>query len=257
MKTIAIPEANLVVSRLSFGTASLHHLPFSSGRRALLAAAWDAGFTHFDTSPYYGFGIAEHELGRFLKAARREATVATKVGLYAPGGRTSGTLAAWGRKAVGKAFPSISRAVVDWSVARATASLHESLNVLGRDHVDIVFLHEPAPGLLDADEFLRWCTKQKEAGKIKHWGLAGEWPRFSTWTRHPLAEIVQTRDLDAAALRAAGREPQFTYGALSSAPRGASVAEALRAALARNPRGSLVVSTRKIGRLKALAEAAD
>jgi len=54
-----LPGTGLSVSRLSFGTATLHHHPTTAKRQAFLAAALDHGFTHFDTSPYYGFGMSE------------------------------------------------------------------------------------------------------------------------------------------------------------------------------------------------------
>ena len=77
---------------------------------------------------------------------------------------------------------------------------------------------------------------------------------------HPLAMIVQTRD--SAALRQADfvldcqRTLQFTYGYRSSQMMGAgskSYLELLRAALARNQTGSVIVSSRKASRVAQLA----
>ena len=51
----------------------------------LLEAAVAHGFTHFDTAPIYGFGLSERDLAPLL-AAEPNLTVATKVGLYPPGG---------------------------------------------------------------------------------------------------------------------------------------------------------------------------
>src|SRR5262245_50530975 len=70
MKRVQLPGTEIVMSRLSFGTSRLHHVPSGKHRQSLLAAAFDAGFTHFDTAPLYGFGLAESDLGGFLKARR-------------------------------------------------------------------------------------------------------------------------------------------------------------------------------------------
>jgi aryl-alcohol dehydrogenase-like predicted oxidoreductase len=256
VKRLALPGTELVVSRLAFGTASLHHLPTSRGRQVLLAEAVALGFSHFDTSPYYGFGVAEHELGAFLRRCGEAITVASKVGLYPPGGRRASAVVAWGRKAGGRWLPALSRVVVDWSIGAAEKSLEQSLRALRRDRMDVVFLHEPAPGLLDADEFLAWLTQQKRAGKIRHWGVAGPMDLFAAWATGALTEILQVRDADIPSVLRAGREPQLTYGALAAAREGAAVSETIRAALERNPHGSLVVSTRRMEHLRELARAA-
>ncbi|HEY8154699.1 MAG TPA: aldo/keto reductase [Myxococcota bacterium] len=256
MKRRALPGTELLVSRLCFGTGSLHHLPTPGRRQALLAEAAELGFSHFDASPYYGFGVAEHELGVFLRGRGEVITVASKVGLYPPGQRSASALLAWSRKAAGRWIPALSRVVVDWSVSAAEKSLARSLRALGRDCVDVLFLHEPAPGLLEAEEFLSWLARQRRSGRIRHWGLAGPLGLFSAWTSHALAEILQVQDSDVPNLVRAGREPQLSYGALSLARGGPSVADAIRAALERNPNGSLVVSTRKPEHLRELARAA-
>src|SRR6266513_547691 len=99
MRHVSLPGTEINVSRLSFGTASLHHLRTSRRRQDLLAAAFDHGFTHFDTAPYYGFGIAEEELGRFLIGRRTEVTITTKVGLYPPADAYPNIASVWIRKA--------------------------------------------------------------------------------------------------------------------------------------------------------------
>jgi aryl-alcohol dehydrogenase-like predicted oxidoreductase len=258
MNRVIVPGTKLCVSRLAFGTASLHHLPTTRMRQALLAAAADLGFSHFDTSPYYGFGIAEIELGRSLCRGRNETTIASKVGLYPPAAASSNPVTVWARKAVGKVIPSLSRAVVDWSVKAAEKSLTQTLRTLRRDQADLLFLHEPAPGLLSASEFLEWLGRQRQAGKVRFWGLAGPLHRFRTWIGHPLAEVIQVPDGDDVLMLAnAGREPQFTYGALSAAVPALSGAAAIRAALTKNQHGAIVVSSRNTAHLRELVAAVE
>src|SRR5580658_3555295 len=48
---------------------------------ATINAGWDAGVRYYDTSPWYGLGLAEHRLGTFLhKQTRSEYVLSSKVG---------------------------------------------------------------------------------------------------------------------------------------------------------------------------------
>jgi aryl-alcohol dehydrogenase-like predicted oxidoreductase len=254
------------VSRLSFGTASLHHLPTSRRRQDLLAAAFDNGLTHFDSSPYYGFGIAEEELCRFLRGRRGRVTVTTKVGVYSPGGLHPNTFSVGIRKIAGKVWPAFSKPRVDWSVGTATKSLVTSLRRLGIDQIDLLLLHEPISGGLQSDIFLHWLKEEQRKGRIRAWGLAGQADYMDTWLsiNHPLGMVLQVRDSldrkEADVVRNRGRQWQFTYGYLSSSPRlpdKPQTTEILEKALQRNTTGSIVVSTRKVARVSELAAVAE
>lgn len=69
---------------ISMGCAPLAglHAPVADNVAAeTLNAAWDAGIRFFDTSPWYGRGLSELRLGRFLREQpRNEFTLSTKVG---------------------------------------------------------------------------------------------------------------------------------------------------------------------------------
>jgi aryl-alcohol dehydrogenase-like predicted oxidoreductase len=266
MRGVTLQGTDINVSRLSFGTASLHHLATSRRRQDLLAAAFDHGFSHFDTAPYYGFGIAEKELGRFLRGRRGGITITTKIGLYPPGGSRPSTFSVGIRKTVGKVLPVYSRPVVDWSIAAASKSLEKSLCRLRTDHIDLLLLHEPISGALPSDMFLEWLRDEQYRGRIRAWGLAGEADCMDSWLSidHPLGMVLQVRDSldrkEADFVRSRRRELQITYGYLSSSPRLSGVQKAteiLERALWRNVHGSIIVSTRKISRLSELAEVAQ
>jgi len=265
MPTIRIPATTLDVSRLSFGTASLHHLFQAKQRHALLQAAADAGFTHFDTSPLYGFGLAEQTLGELPPALLQGLTIASKVGLYGPSGAGAGVPEILLRKIAGKALPSLNRAVVHWSLERAQQSLKNSLRRLRRGWLDILFLHEPVLALIATDEWQRWLESLVQAGTIRHYGIAGEAPLIAAMLQSApaLAPVIQVRDsLDqrqADVLQQHARALQFTYGYLA-ATHGTHATDGnalLRQALQRNVSGSIVVSTRRIERVAALARAAE
>ncbi len=266
MQYSTIENTDIRVPRISFGTASLHHLFGAGQRQRLLEAAAAAGISHFDTSPYYGYGLAESDLGNFMRGRRGLFTVTTKVGLYPPGGAAHGALGVWVRKAAGKIHPRLSAPEVDWRVGRAAASLNASLKRLKTDYVDFLFLHEPDIGLLNADEFLGWLEAERSSGKIRHWGLAGLPALLEPWlrNRHPLALVLQTKDdlvgKTADFVLDGGRKLQFTYGYLSSRPAGSpgeAAADVICDALLRNTQGSVLVSTRspeRIGQLARLAQ---
>jgi len=262
MPTIRIPATTLDVSRLSFGTASLHHLFQKKQRHALLQAAAADGFTHFDTSPMYGFGLAEQTLGELPPALLQNLTIASKVGLYAPPGAGATVPEILLRKIAGKALPVLNRAVVDWSLERAKRSLENTLRRLRRDWLDILFLHEPVPALITTEEWQHWLDSLVQAGTIRHYGIAGEAPLIDAMLRSAstLAPVVQVRDsLDqrqADLLQAHARALQFTYGYLAAAD-GADGIALLRQALQRNASGSILVSTRRIERVAALARATE
>ncbi len=262
MRTIRLPATDLLVSKLAFGTASLHHLFFEKERCALLSAAVNAGFTHFDTSPYYGFGIGEIALGKLPVDIKNRITIASKVGLYSPAGASAHTASIVARKIAGKFLKQLNTPVVNWQISVAQQSLDNTLHRLQRDHLDILFLHEPESTLIQTEEWQTWLASRVSAGQIRHWGIAGEAPRIHTMlTNSPaLAPIIQVRDsitLQQADVIKAERPLQLTYGYLAGNTANVPVAELLQRACDRNTTGAILVSTSQINRVKELARCID
>lgn len=260
MQRVALAGADgLEVSRFVFGTGSLHHVSTRKAQSGLLSTAIDGGFTHFDTAPYYGFGLAESVLGEVL-AANRHITVTTKVGLYPPSGATSSHAMVLFRKALGRIWKPLSRGVVDWHVEKARRSLENSLRRLRRDRIDLLLMHEPVTELIDCDEWQRFLQDETRAGRVRAFGVAGIRYNVEPLVRSgcPLAGIVQTEDdltaRTADFLLEAGRPLQLTFGYVSSAPPGAHAVEILSRALQRNATGAVVVSTRSAERIGQYAE---
>ena len=266
MKNTIIENTDIELWRVSRGTASLHNVFSACQRQKLIQAGATAGITHFDTSPYYGYGLAETDLGVFLRGHRAAYTVATKVGLYPLGAASSVASSVWARKALGRLVPRISLPVVNWQVGLAGKSLNQSLRRLRTDYVDFVFLHEPVSALISTDEFVRWIEAEYQRGTVRSWGLAGVSGSVSAWVAngHPLAKVIQTQDsvdkLEADFMFSSGRNLQFTYGYLSSQSRVGQVMEPeliMRKALARNSAGSIIVSSRRADRIVQLARMAS
>lgn len=106
-----------------------------------LEAAWQAGVRHFDTAPHYGLGLSEERIGRFLATRpRSEFVVSTKVGrLVRPNPSWDGR----SEDDMGFAVPASSHRVLDYSAEGVRRSLEESLDRLGLDRVDILYVHDP------------------------------------------------------------------------------------------------------------------
>ena len=140
METSRLGRTAVEVTRLGMGGGPLGGLftPVDHDDAiATLTAAWDAGIRYFDTAPHYGIGQSERWFGEFLGTRPRdELTFSTKVGRVLveqdPDGRTD------------EAFevPATHRRVWDFSQDGIRRSLHDSLERMGVDRVDVLYLHD-------------------------------------------------------------------------------------------------------------------
>lgn len=150
---------------------NLHTVVSDGQARDALAAAWDAGIRSFDTAPHYGLGLSERRLGAFLRDRPRDAfTISTKAGrLLVPNPRFDG-----GRDlAHGFDVPDDLERRFDPSADGIRRSLEESLERLGLDRVDIVYLHDPDAYDLDRGlrEGLPALAALREEGLVSRIGI--------------------------------------------------------------------------------------
>ena len=113
-------RTGLRLSVVGYGTAPLGDMFGNSDEEPALQSAYralDAGINFFDSSPFYGRGLAEERLGKVLRGGRHEIIVGTKAGRYGP-----------------EEF--------DFSAERIRRGVEESLRLLGTDYVDILQLHD-------------------------------------------------------------------------------------------------------------------
>ena len=84
MKKNLIGNTNLSISELGIGTAPIGGWPRELSDEKvsdILEGAWSNGIRYFDTAPFYGYGMAEERLGKFLKNKNRgEFVISSKVG---------------------------------------------------------------------------------------------------------------------------------------------------------------------------------
>lgn len=128
---------------LSFGGAELGNLFTAvddAQSTAALETTWDLGIRYFDTSPHYGLGLSERRIGEFLADKNRDDyLVSTKVGrLLEPTPENA-------HKPDDTWFlvPQAARRVWDYSADGIRRSLDDSLQRMGLDRVDILYLHDP------------------------------------------------------------------------------------------------------------------
>ncbi|MGW4910652.1 aldo/keto reductase [Streptomyces sp. NPDC004270] len=104
-----------------------------------VTTAWQRGIRYFDTAPHYGLGLSERRLGEALREYDRDAyTLSTKVGRRLEPGPGDGD-----DLAHGFAVPDTYRRVWDFSADGIRRTLEASLERLGLDRVDVVYLHDP------------------------------------------------------------------------------------------------------------------
>ena len=181
-----IGRSGIQTSVLGFGTgdnAGLMVVGSQAEQRRAVEEAIDAGVNYFDTSPDYGRGLAEQNLGRALGSRRQDVLITTKVE-FMPADRHR-----------------LAQKVVQ--------SIDESLRRLRTDYVDILMIHNPpcrhndwnrttwAP--LVTDDFVReggafeGLAQVLASGKARIGGIACEDVEpaaLSTVIAHPTVSVL-------------------------------------------------------------------
>jgi D-threo-aldose 1-dehydrogenase len=143
-----------------------------------IKAAWNAGVRYYDTSPWYGLGLAERRLGAFLhKQTRSEYVLSSKVGKLLTASRDNDAK---------EYFPftsSPNNLRYDYTADGVERSIEDSLQRLGVDALDLVFVHDLSPDnpwlpgpWEEQFEIARKgafpaLSKMRDEGTIKGWGL--------------------------------------------------------------------------------------
>ncbi len=152
---------------------------------ATLDAAWEAGMSHFDVANIYGMGVAEEVIGSWLRLRGHRPVIATKAGIV----------------------PGPPRAVNN-SAAYLRGELEASLRRLGRDHVDLFYIHRREQDRL-LEEVIETISRLIEEGKIGGYGLSEVAPstlrlahemlpcmavqnEYSLWTRLPELGLIRS-----------------------------------------------------------------
>lgn len=180
------------------GVAIGNELQFATDEQAeaTLSAAWDAGVRYFDVSPWYGLGLAERRFGRFLaRKPRNEFVISSKVGKLLRASRDNEA------KRYFPFSPSPNTPHFDYTADGVVRSIEDSLQRLGLDRLDIVFVHDLSPDnkFLPDDWETLWpiaekgafpaLTRLREEGTIDGWGMGVNCPQ-------PILRCLETADSD-------------------------------------------------------------
>ena len=139
-KRILSKKSGVQVTILGLGGAPLGDLYTVLGHREAIQtveAAYDAGLTLFDTSPFYGHGLSEHRFGEALRSKPRTSYVlATKVGRYLipPGDQPLDRTSFVGGLDFNHIF--------DYSREGTLRSIDQSMARLGISTIDCLIIHD-------------------------------------------------------------------------------------------------------------------
>ncbi len=131
----------LKFTRFGLGTAPLGNLYEAipeAGAEATFAAAWDAGVRYYDTAPLYGMGLAEARVNHALRERpRHEYLLSTKIGRILKRCRPEDV------KPRTRYFAAPAREIVsDYSYDGVMRSFEASLERLGADRIDVLYIHD-------------------------------------------------------------------------------------------------------------------
>jgi len=180
------------MTRLGYGAANLGNMfrPLDDDEAwEILEAAWDAGIRYFDTAPHYGLGLSERRLGAFLQTKPRDQfLVSTKVGrLLRPNPQDDGGLD------LANEFHVRTDLRREWAFSEAgiRASAAESLERMGLDRFDILYLHDPERHdlALALDEALPALVALRAEGVVDAVGVG-------SMVSSTIAAAVEAADLD-------------------------------------------------------------
>jgi D-threo-aldose 1-dehydrogenase len=133
-------RTDVLLTSFGFGGTSLgnmYHAIDDEAANQSLDASFAAGVRYVDTAPLYGHGLSEHRVGAWLRRVRGEDIVlSTKVGWR--------LFPARGQPTEAGLFMDVPpfRRGLDYSYDGVMRSFDDSLQRLGTDRVDIVFIHD-------------------------------------------------------------------------------------------------------------------
>jgi D-threo-aldose 1-dehydrogenase len=163
---------------------------------ATLEAAWSVGVRYYDTSPWYGLGLCERRFGNFLHTKNRsDYVLSSKVGKRLKASRQNNA------REYFPFTPSPNNVVFDYTADGVKRSIDDSLQRLGVDALDIVFVHDLSPDhpylptpWEEQFEIARKgafpaLTRMRAEGIIKGWGLGVNMPE-------PIMKLLDVADPD-------------------------------------------------------------
>jgi aryl-alcohol dehydrogenase-like predicted oxidoreductase len=162
-------RTGLSVTRLGYGAMEVRGSRIWGGRpiedgaaEAILNAVLDHGINFLDTANDYG--RSEEYIGRFLSHRRDEFVLATKCGCT-----------------VVRRDDTTDDTPHEWTRENLFRGLHESLERMRTDHVDLMQLHNPSVEECETGDLVATLQEMKEQGKVRWIGISATNPHLETY----------------------------------------------------------------------------
>ena len=162
LPTATLGRTGLEVTRLGFGAGHRRAMT-DKEMNAQLNAVLDAGINFIDTANDYG--NSEEMIGRYLHHRRDEFVLATKCGCH-PDGHI-------------------------WTRENAFRGLHQSLERLRVDSVDIMQLHNPTVAQCEQGELVQALHDMRAQGKVRWIGMSTTLPHLPTYLSWDVFDVYQ------------------------------------------------------------------
>ncbi len=172
-------RTELEVTALGFGAMEVRGSRIWGGRpvteeqaETILNAVLDSGINFIDTANDYG--RSEEFIGKYLSSRRDEYFLATKCGctVVRRDDTTDDTPHVWTRENLFR-------------------GLHESLQRMKTDHVDVMQLHNPSVEQVEQGDLIAVLEEMKQQGKVRFIGCSSTLPHITTYIALGLFDVYQ------------------------------------------------------------------
>lgn len=179
LPTSTLGRTGLEVTKLGYGAMEVRGSRIWGGRpvadleaETILNAVLDSGITFIDTANDYG--KSEEYIGRYLSHRRSEFVLGTKCGctVVHRDEHTDDTPHVWTRENLFR-------------------GLHESLDRMKTDYVDVMQLHNPSVEQVEDGSLVAALQEMKEQGKVRWIGISSTNPHISTYIASGVFDVFQ------------------------------------------------------------------
>ena len=179
LTTRTLGRTGLSVTQLGYGAMEVRGSRIWGGRPVtgeqadtILNAVLDAGINFIDTANDYG--RSEEFIGKYISKRRDEFILATKCGctVVHKDENTDETPHVWTRENLFR-------------------GLHESLERMKTDHIDIMQLHNPSVEQVEAGDLVAALQEMKAQGKVRWIGCSSTLPHITTYIGWNVFDVYQ------------------------------------------------------------------
>lgn len=179
LPTTTLGRTGLEVTRLGYGAMEVRGTRIWGGRpvtdgeaETILSAVLDSGITFIDTANDYG--RSEEFIGRFLSQRRSEFVLATKCGCK-----------------VTRKDDNTDETPHEWTRENLFRGLHESLERLKTDAVDLMQLHNPSVEQCENGDLVSVLQEMRQQGKVRFVGCSSTNPHLATYIGWGVFDVFQ------------------------------------------------------------------